>query len=380
MAEDDEEIIELDRTPGAMHPRETPRLYGQEQPERLFLDAWSHDRLHHAWLLRGPQGIGKATLAYRITRAIIADGPVEGGGLFGDAPTVPQTLDVPAGCPVASRIRAGAEPRLANLRLGVNAKTGRPRSQIVIEDVRGIKSFLQLSAADGGWRVVLVDPVDAMNRNAANALLKMLEEPPERTLMLLISHSPGGLLPTIRSRCRFLDLAPLSPDDLALALAQQETEVPPGAEVALSELAAGSVGRAMQLISGDGLQHYARIVSIIASGRVDRGAMIQLATALSGRGGAEMFPLISDLTQVMIGRLARAAATGVAPNPAAPAEADTIARIAAKPSQACTWAEAAARTAASLRHAMAVNLDPGQTIIDTFLDLDTTLGQARRLA
>ncbi|MEM0943982.1 MAG: DNA polymerase III subunit delta', partial [Pseudomonadota bacterium] len=221
----DEEVPILpDQVPGAPHPRETVRLIGQAAAEAAFLAAWGEGRLHHAWLLRGPEGIGKATLAYRIARAILAEGPGEDPGLFG-GPTVPETLEVPAHCPIGARIRAGSEPRLSVLRLGLNERTGKPRAQIVVDDVRAVKSFLQLSAADGGWRAVIIDPGDALNRSAANAILKFLEEPPARTLILLVSHAPGGLLPTIRSRCRTLDLAPLGAQDLSAALAQAGVEI-----------------------------------------------------------------------------------------------------------------------------------------------------------
>ncbi|MEM1276664.1 MAG: DNA polymerase III subunit delta' [Pseudomonadota bacterium] len=378
MAEDDTPI-ELDRVEGAPHPRETARLIGQDSAERTFLDAWDSDRLHHAWLLRGPLGIGKATLAYRMARAIIAEGPMPGGSLFG-APLTPESLDIPADCPVGHRIRAGSEPRLSVLRLNLNPTTGRPRSQIVVEDVRAMKSFLQLSAADGGWRAVIVDAADQMNRSAANALLKMLEEPPERVLMLLISHAPGGLLPTIRSRCRFLDLTPLGPEDMQAALTQAEVEPPSGQSDALAELAAGSVGRAIQLINADGLALYGKLVGMMASGRVDRHEMSLLANLVSGRDAARPYAMTADLLQVLIARLARAAATGTPPPPAAAKEADLISLTASMPRQAPLWADAAARTAASLRHAIAVNLDPGQTIIDTLLEIDTVLGKTRRAA
>ncbi|MEM8842667.1 MAG: DNA polymerase III subunit delta' [Pseudomonadota bacterium] len=380
MAEQDT-APETDQIPGALHPRETPQLFGQDRAERTFLDAWANNHLHHAWLIRGPGGVGKATLAYRIARAILADGPGnDPAGLFGDAAGAPTSLDVPPECAIAPRIRAGAEPRLAVLRLGVQARTGKPRTQIVVDDVRAMKSFLHLSAADGGWRVVLVDAVDQMNRSAANALLKMLEEPPAKTLMLLVSHAPGSLLPTIRSRCRFLDLDPLNPEDLAKALAQQETDIPAGSEAALAELAAGSVGRALWLISGNGLNLYSRIVEVITTGKVDRSAMVALAAQTNGRDGVATFSLIADLVQVMMSRMARTAATGMKPQAVSTHEITVMAKLASNPAQARLWANAAARTGDSMRHAMAVNLDPGQTIIDTFLDLDTTLGQARHTA
>ena len=372
---------EPDRVPGHPHPRETRRLFGQEVAEQGFLTAWAEDRLHHAWLLRGPRGIGKATLAYRIARALIADGPVgeQAGGLFGAK--VPTTLDPPEGCPVAARIRARSEPRLAVLRRGVNEKTGRLRSQIAIDDVRAVRRFLSLSAADGGWRAVIVDAADEMNGSSANALLKALEEPPARTALLLVAHSPAALLPTIRSRCRTLDLRPLGPQDLAAALTAAGAPVVAKEAGPLALLAGGSVGEALRLTAGDGVALYGRLVGLLGGGKgVERSGMMQLAETVAGRGAEVAYELAGRLTLTLVGRLARHGATGASEAEAGPGEATLMAAVARNQAQAALWAEAAARVAAATSHARAVNLDPGQTIIDTFLDIDTTLARARGVA
>ncbi|MEM6932373.1 MAG: DNA polymerase III subunit delta' [Pseudomonadota bacterium] len=373
--------VELDQQPGCLHPRETPVLFGQKDAEDRFLQAWANERLHQAWLLRGPPGIGKATLAYRIARAMIAHGPGPvSNSLFRDVPSVPRSLEGPDNCRVAQRIRAGAEPCLSVLRLTVNPKTGRPRTQIVVEDVRAAKGFLHLSATDGGWRVVIVDPVDAMNQSAANALLKMLEEPPDRVIFLLISQSPGGLLPTIRSRCRFLDLAPLGKKDLRAALEQQATTIAANEETQLSELASGSVGQAMQLLEGHGLALYGDIIGVLADARVDRKRLLQLAARCSGKSGVDAYRLTTDLLLTLLGRLARSAATGVTPSPASQAEPGLMGLAARSPADARLWADVTPVVAGRLRHALAVNLDPSQTIIDTFLELDQTLSKIRHAA
>ncbi len=377
---------EPDRVAGHPHPRETRRLFGQEAAEQGFLGAWAEDRLHHAWLLRGPRGIGKATLAYRIARALIADGPgrkqadgEQAGGLFGSG--VPTTLDPPEGCPVAARIRARSEPCLAVLRRTVNEKTGRLRGQIVIDDVRAVRRFLSLSAADGGWRAVIVDTADEMNRSAANALLKVLEEPPARTALLLVAHSPAALLPTIRSRCRTLDLRPLGPAELSAALAQAEAPVAAQEAGPLALIAGGSVGEALRLTAGGGVALYGRLVALLGGGRgVERSGMMELAEQVTGRGAGALYEQVARLTLTLIGRLARHAATGSSEAEAGPGEAALMAAVARNRAQAALWAEAAGRVAAATSHARAVNLDPGQTIIDTFLDLDATLARARGAA
>ena len=380
MAED-ELTPEPDRVEGYPHPREATHLHGQGDAEAAFLDAWNGGRLHHAWLLRGPQGIGKATLAYRIARALIAQPPDDGPGLFGDATTIPTTLDAPEDCPVRARIIARGEPRLFVLNRRWDADKKRVQTQIAIDNVRAVRRFLSLSAADGGWRVVLVDSADEMNRSSANALLKFLEEPPEQTVFLLISHSPAGLLPTIRSRCRTLDLAPLTPEALSRTLKGAGAETDAEAATALAELSAGSAGQALRLIAGDGLALYARLVGLLRGGDgIDRQGMTQLAEACAGRQSAERYAATLTMTQMLIARMARAAATGSPAPEAAKGEHRLIRAVAHDPAQASAWAETLARVSATTRHAVAVNLDPAQCVIDTFLEIDATLGRVRNVA
>ena len=368
---------EPDRVEGHPHPRETAALHGQNAAERRFLDAWSGARLHHAWLLRGPAGIGKATLAYRIARALIAQ--PAGGGLFGE-PAIPTTLDAPDDDPVRKRIAARGEGRLLVLRRAVSPE-GRVSNFILVDEIRRLRTFLGLTAADGGRRVVILDAADDMNRQAANALLKYLEEPPPLTTFLLVSHAPAGLLPTIRSRCRTLDLHPLGPDDLARALAAAGADIPPDSATAFAELSGGSAGQALRLAAGDGLALYARIVALFGDGRsIARGAMTELAERSAGRTNADAYQLTLRLTQTLVARLARAAATGQPPPEAAPGEAALIAAVARSPAQAAPWAEVLGSIGATTRHAVAVNLDPAQTILNTFLELDATLGRVRAVA
>lgn len=376
MAED--EIPQADRVPGFPHPRETRTVFGQDAAADSFLSALAWGRLHHAWLLRGPAGIGKATLAYRIARALIAMEAED--GLFG-APGYPASLATPPDCPVQARIEAGAEPRLFVLNRRWNPDTKRLPTRILVDHVREMRGFLSLSAADGGWRAVIIDAIDEMNPNAANALLKFLEEPPARTVFLIVCHAPAGLLPTIRSRCRTLDLSPLSPEALSAALAGTGAEVSAEEAGPLAQLTSGSVGRSLALVASDGLQEYARLTALFGRGeRIDRARLAALSEAVAGRQGADRYALVLSLLQVLIARLARAAATGHVPPPAVPGEDTLIRTVAFHPRQGPLWAETLTRIAASTRHAQAVNLDPGQCVIDTFLELDATLGRVRQVA
>ncbi len=365
-----------DQAPGAPHPRETTRLFGQDAAEQAFLTAYNSDRLHHGWLLTGPRGVGKATLAWRIARFLLATPPADDGGLFG-APPAPDSLEIDPDHPVVHRILAGAEPGLATITRSANDQ-GRLRNEIVVDDIRKLGRFFGLSSADGGRRVVIVDAADEMNVSAANALLKMLEEPPARTTLLLVSHQPSRLLPTIRSRCRTLRLSPLGADDMQAALAQTGTDLPVQTSH-LAALAAGSVGDAVRLINLGGLEIYAELIAILGTlPRLDRQRALKLAETAAQRGAAERFDLLLSLIDVALSRLALTGATGAAPQPeAAPNEAETLARLSGSPHQARQWAEAAALITARARHGQAVNLDPASLVLDTVFKIQETAGRSR---
>jgi DNA polymerase-3 subunit delta' len=362
MAEGDGDSLEPDRIEGAPHPREARRLFGQAAAEAQLLAGLASGRLHHGWLLAGPRGVGKATLAWRFARAAIAHPP--GGGLF--APPPPTTLDVPDDHPVARRIAAGAEPGLLLIRRGLDDK-GRLRTQITVDEVRRLRDFFGLTAADGGRRVVIVDAADELNPSAANAILKLLEEPPPGAILLLVAHRPAALLPTIRSRCRVLRLQPLGAADLAAALTQALGE-PPADPAALTELAAGSVGEAVRLVAGDGLSLYARLVALLSGlPRLDRPELHRLADEVAGRGAEARFDLTVRLLERLLARLARAAATGQPLPEVVPGEAALAAR---GMMPAGAWARLAADLPARARAGKAVNLDPAALLVDMGLRLE----------
>ena len=223
-------------------PRGNPALLGHEAAEAALLEAMRTGRMHHAWLITGPDGVGKATLAFRFARRLLAGLP-PGAGLHLDP-----------GSPVFRRVAAGTHADLLTVEREWDEKRKRTRTEIVVEDVRAVSDFLRLTPAEGGWRVVVVDGAEHLNRNAANALLKVLEEPPSRALLLLVSASPGRLPPTIRSRCRRLRLMPLDDAPMAELLRRYLPEMDVAEHARLSGLAEGSPGRALGLAAAEGLK------------------------------------------------------------------------------------------------------------------------------
>lgn len=232
-----------------LNPRETSVLYGHAEAERALLAAYRGARFPHSWLIGGPVGIGKATLAYRMARFVLAHPDPR-------APPVQTatSLQVDADHPVARRIAAQAHGDLLVLERTINEKTNKLYQDIRVDDVRRTVTFFGSTAGEGGWRVAIVDPVDELNPSGANALLKILEEPPRRAVLLLVSHSAARVLPTIRSRCRLLALRPLAAEDVARAVAAAVGGSPDAADIAAASAAAdGSVRRALALLDGDAL-------------------------------------------------------------------------------------------------------------------------------
>lgn len=363
-----------ERLDGAPHPRETPKLIGQDTAQRAFVDAFNSGKFHHAWMLTGPRGIGKATLAWRIARFLRATPLPDPNSMFAEAP--PTSLDISADHPVARRLLAGAEPGVHLVRLGGMGSTENDRAKafaehrfskvIRVDEIRELSSFIHLSAADGGYRVVIIDDADLMNNSAANALLKILEEPPARTLLILISHQPSGLLPTIRSRCRTLPLRTLEAHEVAEAMAQAGVQA--ANTDALAALSGGSVGGAMRLSLLGGAALYAELVGLMGTlPHMDRARALKLAELAAAKGGDARRDLLFTLIDLLMSRLARTGATGTAPQPqAAQGEADILARLSPHPHQARIWADLAAEISARARHGIAVNLDPAALVLDTF--------------
>lgn len=269
-----------DRTDGeALAPHETTVLFGHGDAEQTLLNAYRSGRMPHAWLIGGQPGIGKATLAYRLARFVLAHPDPAATEV-----QAASSLDVGAEHPVARRVAARAQGDLLVLERAINDQTGKLYTTIRVDDVRRTVGFFGATAAEGGWRIAIVDPIDDLQREGANALLKILEEPPPRTLLLLISHSPGRELPTIRSRCRRLLLRPLDSGEVVRALAAATgREAGDGELLQAAAASDGSAGRALRFLDEKALVLRQRVLDLIAQlPNPDPRALHALGDALSG--------------------------------------------------------------------------------------------------
>ena len=270
-------------------------IVGQDRAVSQFLDAWQTRRVHHAWLLAGPRGVGKASFAMAAAKRILADaaGPVSGSG-----------LDVPDDHPIAHLLGAGSHPDFRWLKRELNDKGDALRRNISVNQVRKLGEFLTTTKSLSPWRAIVIDSVDDLEHEAANALLKMLEEPPANTVFFLVAHAPGKLLPTIRSRCRRLEFDPLGDGAMTSLLNRL---IPNENNPELVRLAAGSPGRALQCASLDLAPLEAEARAMMAEGDPDNMRRSKLAAALSGKPQAERYAAFLALVPGLIAREARKA-------------------------------------------------------------------------
>jgi DNA polymerase-3 subunit delta' len=309
-----------------MEPQENPELIGLETAERNLLDGSLSGRLAHAWLFAGPRGIGKATLAFRFARFLLAGAGGDAGGLFAAPPT---NLAIDPRHPVFRQVASGGHPDLRVVGRSINPRTGRLRGEIVIDDIRDAVASLRLTPAAGDWRVVIVDGAEDMNRNAANALLKILEEPPPRAVLILVSHAPGRLLPTVRSRCRYLSLRPLPDEAVARYVERNLADVPAADRPLLVRLSAGSIGRAAILAGSGGLEQYRDLVELLMTlPRLDGGALNRMADRLGRSGAEDAFRASAELLMGWLARMLRRMATGRAEPDILAGEGDCMRRLA----------------------------------------------------
>jgi DNA polymerase-3 subunit delta' len=249
--------------PVELSPRSNPDLLGHEKVEEALLADYNAGRLPHAIIFAGPAGIGKATLAYRLGKFLLAQ-KNEGAGLFGD-PEKPTTLRLAPNDPVFHRVVSGGHADLVTVEREFDEKKNRLKQDISAESARKITPFLRKTAAEGGWRIVLVDGAEYLNRASQNALLKILEEPPEKTLLMLTTSQPGAFLPTIRSRCRMVTMEALPDNVVSTLLDKFAPGIPAEEKAALIRLGEGSIGTALQFHRDKGVALYKELLSLVGT-------------------------------------------------------------------------------------------------------------------
>jgi DNA polymerase-3 subunit delta' len=343
-------------------PRLNPRLRGHAEAEAALLAAVTSGKLPHAWLIAGPRGIGKATLAHRFARFLLARDPE--GSLFG----APTSLETDLSAPMVHRVAAGGHPDLRAIERTANDR-GQLSTVIRVDAVRNLGVFMHHTAAEGGWRIAIIDAADEMNDEAANAVLKILEEPPARALLLLVAHAPGRLLPTIRSRCRRLNLRPLPQDIIVALIGDFLPDVADDDRIALARLADGSIGRALELARAGGLKLYRGMVELLAGlPRLDVAAAHAFAEQVGRRGeeGDSDFRTVTFLLDWWLASLIHHGATGVTPVDAR--EAGLRERLLAA-AGLDRWIQVWEKVAHQFARADVLYLDRKQVVLGSFLAL-----------
>lgn len=358
-------------------PRRNPDLAGHAAAERVLLESWKSGRLHHGWLIAGQPGIGKATLAYRFARFVLAQGPPGGapaadaGGLFGapEPPPLPTSLHTDPNHPVARRVAARGHADLLSIERPMDAKKGRLKKDLPVDEVRKIAPFLRLTPAEGGWRVVVVDGADLMNASGQNALLKILEEPPRSALLLLVADNPGSLLPTLRSRVRKLPLDPLPEATVSELLGRYRPDIEGAEKVALTRLAEGSVGRAIELAEAGGVDIYRELLGLLETlPRLDLLATHKLGDKVGRAGADTAWEAVTGLLSWWLARFAKSLAVGRLAAEVVPGEEALAARLAKGAAGGAggldRWVEVWDNVTRLFARADSANLDRKQALIN----------------
>lgn len=348
-------VLDADAIDGIAHPRRQFRLVGQESAEAELLHAYRSGRIHHAWILSGTKGIGKATLAFRTARFVLAHPDPAG-----PAVAAARDLSLDPEHPVSRKIAAGAHPDLLHLRRPFDEKRKRFKTELPVDEVRRVTGLFGTTAGEGGWRICIVDAADDMNVNAANALLKILEEPPPRALFLVVSHMPGRLLPTIRSRCRKLALTPLPSETVAAELTATGLagDLDAASRHRISVLSAGSLRRALLLLRSDGVALWNAFEDIVHNlPELDRAAVHRLADRVAARGSDDVYEIFKEIVRDWLTTRIRDGAA-----------------IGARAGELIAWSSAWEKINRTNRSAAILNLDRKQVVIDTF----RTLAEAAR--
>ena len=305
-------------TGGLLPPREMADCIGHEKQEKQLAGLIADDRLPHALILAGPKGIGKSTMAFRLARYLFDKGGAGGGdagpGLFGDdlPADKPESLYVAPDAPAFQRVASGGHTDLLYVQRQFDEKKGRFKGGVDVDEVRKITPFMRMTASqDGGWRVAIIDDADTMTRNAQNAILKILEEPPQRGLLILVTHRPGRLVATIRSRCRTMNFHTPHLDDFAEVIKREHPAMPESEIGTLYGIADGSIGHGLQIVEEGGLEVIGNIVALLENHQQwDWPQIHKLADGLSRNGQEDSMATFQDVFLWVIDTIVKCKARG----------------------------------------------------------------------
>ena len=345
--------------PVELTPRSNPDFTGHDAVEQFLLQDYLAGRLPHALIFAGPPGIGKATLAFRLARFLFAQ--------TGDTP--PASLYVAPENPVFRRVASSGHADLLTVEREYDEKKFRLKTEISVDAVRRIHPFLRMTAAEGGWRAVVVDSAEYLNASSQNALLKILEEPPKKTILILTTSQPGSFLPTIRSRCRTVHMEPLPELTIGALLDKRAPGLSGNEKMSLSRLAEGSIGKALQLYQEDGVVLYRQLLAVISTlPDLDMELVHDLAEKLGKQGSERSYATAMDMITGWCVRHARAAARGQSPADVLPGDAAVFQKIGSLYPQG-HFLQAWEKISNIVLQTEIYNLDRRQAILGVFLVL-----------
>lgn len=274
---------------GLLPPREVAECLGHGEIEKLLLSLFNDGKLPHALIFAGTEGIGKSVMAFRLARFLLKNGQAdEGPGLFGGGLPAgkPESLHVAPDDRIFRQVVSGGNPDFLVIERAFDEKKGKRGNTIGVDDVRRVAPFLRMKAwHDGGWRVVIVDDADTMTVAAQNAILKILEEPPPRTLLVLVAHRPAAMIATIRSRCRVMPFLPLSQDIFNALLKREHTDLTAQDMETLYGMMGGSAGQALALAAQGGVESIAQVMGLLAGWPHRDWTRVHAQAEVVGRGG-----------------------------------------------------------------------------------------------
>jgi DNA polymerase-3 subunit delta' len=302
----------LEPAEGLKPPRSSFISLGHTDVEKQLLEFHAANRMPHGLIFSGLEGIGKATFAYRFARFLLKHGSTDlnQDSLF-SAPAALTSFDVSPEDPVFRRVASGGHPDLMTIERAYDAVKGKTKDSVDVNEIRKVPQFLRMTASDGGWRVVIIDDADTMNRNAQNALLKILEEPPPRAILILITHRLGALIPTIRSRAHVINFQPLGPETIAELIAAQGHRLGASETATISRLAGGSAGKTIASIEQGGLDTLSRVMTAFEQyPQWNWAELHNLANDLGAYGRENAYYAYTEILQNLFTRLATAKARG----------------------------------------------------------------------